>query len=80
MVTTRRLPSGEAACRDHSSSGRGDAEHAFPAHPAQAHGVGGALFLVFGLLMLYSVFKPGPDVAPVIQAAEKVPAAEPPEN
>ena len=44
------------------------------------HGVGGALFLVFGLLMLYSVFKPGPDVAPVIQAAEKVPAAAPPEN
>ena len=44
------------------------------------HGVGGALFLVFGLLMLYSVFKPGPDVAPVIQAAEKVPAAAAPEN
>ena len=35
------------------------------------HGVGGVLFLVFGLLMLYSVFKPGPDVAPVIQAPEK---------
>ena len=44
------------------------------------HGIGGALFLVFGLLMLYSVFKPGPDVAPVIQAAEKVPAVEPPQN
>ncbi len=44
------------------------------------HGVGGALFLVFGLLMLYSVFKPGPDVAPVIQAAEKIPAVEPPQN
>ena len=40
------------------------------------HGVGGALFLVFGALMLYSVFKPGPDVAPVIQAAEAVPAAD----
>ena len=38
------------------------------------HGVGGALFLVFGALMLYSVFKPGPDVAPVIQAAESAPA------
>ena len=35
------------------------------------HGVGGVLFLVFGALMLYSVFKPGPDIAPVIQAAEK---------
>ena len=35
------------------------------------HGVGGALFLVFGAMMLYSVFKPGPDIAPVIQAAEK---------
>ena len=42
------------------------------------HGVGGVLFLVFGLLMLYSVFKPGPDVAPVIQAAEK-PAETPAE-
>ena len=38
------------------------------------HGVGGALFLVFGALMLYSVFKPGPDIAPVIQAAESAPA------
>jgi len=38
------------------------------------HGVGGVLFIVFGLLMLYSVFKPGADVAPVIQAAE-TPAA-----
>ena len=37
------------------------------------HGVGGVLFLVFGLLMLYSVFKPGPDIAPVIQAAESAP-------
>ena len=44
------------------------------------HGVGGALFVVFGVLMLYSVFKPGPDIAPVIQAAEKIPAAAPPEN
>ncbi len=34
------------------------------------HGVGGVLFIMFGLLMLYSVFKPGADVAPVIQAAE----------
>ena len=34
------------------------------------HGVGGALFIVFGLVMLYSVFKPGPDIAPVIQAAD----------
>ena len=40
------------------------------------HGVGGALFLVFGALMLYSVFKPGPDIAPVIQAAESAPADE----
>ena len=44
------------------------------------HGVGGALFLVFGALMLYSVFKPGPDVAPVIQAAEAVPGADAPEK
>ena len=44
------------------------------------HGVGGALFLVFGILMLYSVFKPGPNVAPIIQAAEKIPAVEPPQN
>lgn len=46
------------------------------------HGIGGGLFLVFGAMMLYSVFKPGPDVAPVIQAADKstieTPAA--PEN
>ena len=38
------------------------------------HGVGGVLFLVFGAMMLYSVIKPGPDVAPVIQAVEKAPA------
>lgn len=38
------------------------------------HGVGGVLFIVFGVLMLYSVFKPGPDIAPVIQAAEAAPA------
>ena len=44
------------------------------------HGVGGALFLVFGAMMLYSVFKPGPDIAPVIQAAEKIPAAEQPQK
>ena len=41
------------------------------------HGVGGTLFIVFGVLMLYSVFKPGPDVAPVIQAVEKAPAHTP---
>jgi putative Ca2+/H+ antiporter (TMEM165/GDT1 family) len=41
------------------------------------HGVGGVLFIVFGVLMLYSVFKPGPDVAPVIQAAEHAPAEMP---
>ena len=40
------------------------------------HGVGGVLFLVFGAFMLYSVFRPGPDIAPVIQAAEKTPPAE----
>ena len=44
------------------------------------HGVGGALFLVFGALMLYSVFKPGPDIAPVIQAAESAPADESTKN
>ena len=38
------------------------------------HGVGGTLFLVFGALMLYAAIRPGPDVAPVIQAAEKAPA------
>lgn len=42
------------------------------------HGVGGVLFIVFGVLMLYSVFKPGPDIAPVIQAAE--PVSEQPKN
>ncbi len=41
------------------------------------HGVGGLLFIVFGAMMLYTVFKPGPDVAPVIQAAEQVPAETP---
>ena len=41
------------------------------------HGVGGVLFIVFGVLMLYSVFKPGPDVGPVIQAAEQAPAETP---
>lgn len=41
------------------------------------HGVGGVLFLVFGAMMLYSVVKPGPDVAPVIQAVEKTPAESP---
>ena len=40
------------------------------------HGVGGALFLVFGAMMLYSVFRPGPDIEPVIHAAE--PTAEAP--
>lgn len=35
------------------------------------HAVGGVLFLVFGALMLFSAIRPGPDVAPVIQAAEK---------
>ena len=45
------------------------------------HGVGGALFIVFGIAMLYTVFKPGPDIAPVIQAAEPVsPAEQPPKN
>lgn len=43
------------------------------------HGVGGALFIACGLWMLYTVLKPGPDVAPVIQAAEQAPA-EPPQN
>ena len=42
------------------------------------HGVGGALFIVFGIVMLYTVFKPGPDIAPVIQAAEPVASAEQP--
>ena len=41
------------------------------------HGVGGVLFLVFGAMMLYSVVKPGPDVAPVIQAVEQTPAESP---
>ena len=40
------------------------------------HGVGGALFIVFGIVMLYTVFKPGPDIAPVIQAAEPAAPAE----
>ena len=39
------------------------------------HGVGGALFLVIGGFMLHAVFKPGPDVAPIIQAVETTPAA-----
>lgn len=37
------------------------------------HGIGGALFLVIGGLMLHSVFRPGPDVAPIIQAVEPAP-------
>ncbi len=41
------------------------------------HGVGGALFIAFGVWMLYTVFKPGPDIAPVIQAAEPVADAAP---
>ena len=40
-------------------------------------GVCGALFIAFGVWMLYTVFKPGPDIAPVIQAAEPVADAEP---
>ena len=45
------------------------------------HGVGGALFIVFGIVMLYTVFKPGPDIAPVIQAAEPAaPAEQSPQN
>jgi Ca2+/H+ antiporter, TMEM165/GDT1 family len=44
------------------------------------HGVAGVLFIAFGALMLYSVFKPGPDIAPIIQAVDKTPAAESPEN
>lgn len=43
------------------------------------HGVGGALFLVFGALMLYSVLKPGPDVEPVIHAVEQTPSDKPAE-
>ena len=39
------------------------------------HGVGGGLFLVFGVMMLYSAIRPGPDIEPVLQAVEK-PAAD----
>jgi Ca2+/H+ antiporter, TMEM165/GDT1 family len=35
------------------------------------HAAGGLLFLVFGAMMLYSVFKPGPDIAPIIRAVEQ---------
>ena len=42
------------------------------------HGVGGVLFLVFGAMMLWSVFKPGPDVEPIVRAIEPGPAAEQP--
>ncbi|HRX06572.1 MAG TPA: TMEM165/GDT1 family protein [Kiritimatiellia bacterium] len=35
------------------------------------HAVGGVLFLVFGLIMVYSAIRPGPDIAPVLQAVEK---------
>ncbi len=42
------------------------------------HGVGGALFLVFGAMMLYSVFRPGPDIEPVIHAAEPTAEEAPP--
>lgn len=38
------------------------------------HAAGGVLFIVFGCVMLYSTFRPGADVGPVIQAAE--PAAD----
>lgn len=42
------------------------------------HGVGGVLFLLFGAMMIFSVFKPGPDIEPVIHAVEETPAQ--PEN
>jgi len=35
------------------------------------HAVGGVLFLVFGLVMVYSAIRPGPDIAPILQAVEK---------
>lgn len=41
------------------------------------HGVGGLLFIVFGCLMLYSVFRPGPDIEPVLRSVEP-PAADTP--
>lgn len=34
------------------------------------HAIGGVLFLAFGAMMLYSAIKPGPDIAPIIQAVE----------
>ena len=43
------------------------------------HGVGGVLFIVFGCLMLWSVFKPGADVGSVIQAAESSHTPQPPD-
>ncbi len=41
------------------------------------HAAGGVLFLVFGAMLLYAAVKPGPDIAPVIQAAEQAPGDEP---
>ena len=41
------------------------------------HGVGGALFIIFGVMMLYAVFKPGPDIEPIIHAVESAPAESP---
>ena len=35
------------------------------------HAVGGVLFLVFGVLMLYSAVKPGADIEPIIHAVEQ---------
>lgn len=35
------------------------------------HFVGGLLFIAFGVWMLYTVVRPGPDIAPVIQSVEE---------
>jgi putative Ca2+/H+ antiporter (TMEM165/GDT1 family) len=35
------------------------------------HGVGGVLFLVFGAMMLWAAFRPGPDIEPIIHAVEQ---------
>ena len=41
------------------------------------HALGGVLFLAFGAMMLYSSFRPGPDVEPVIHAVEPGPETGP---
>ncbi|NLG35643.1 MAG: TMEM165/GDT1 family protein [Lentisphaerae bacterium] len=37
------------------------------------HAVGGAVFIAFGIWMLYAAVRPGADVEPILKAAEQTP-------